>query len=118
MALPCPMSFTRLLPVDRASRRQHRSLRGEAPAPYDWRVPRVECKIGRRRSGPDPQFQERENMAEREIDALRRIFAALPPGSNLTAPELRKGFEGLMAIFPPDPDLTVDVVSAGGGAGG
>src|SRR5260221_8819592 len=56
-------------------------------------------------------------MAEREIDALRRIFAALPPGSNLTAPELRKGFEGLMAIFPPDPDLTVDVVSAGGGAG-
>src|SRR5260221_11579385 len=56
-------------------------------------------------------------MAEREIDALRRIFAALPPGSNLTAPELRKGFEGLMAIFPPDPDLTVDVVSAGGVAG-
>src|SRR5260221_12809273 len=56
-------------------------------------------------------------MAEREIDALRRIFAALPPGSNLTAPELGKGFEGLMAIFPPDPDLTVDVVSAGGVAG-
>jgi acetyl esterase/lipase len=56
-------------------------------------------------------------MAEREIDALRRIFAALPPGSNLTAAELRKGFEGLMAIFPPDPDLTVDVVSAGGVAG-
>src|SRR5882757_3801692 len=58
-----------------------------------------------------------ETMAEREIDALRRIFAALPPGSNLTAAELRKGFEGLMAIFPPDPDLTVDVVSAGGVAG-
>ena len=56
-------------------------------------------------------------MAEREIDALRRIFAALPPGSNLTAPELRKGFEGLMALFPPDPDLTVDAVAAGGVAG-